>query len=590
MGAWWPITGLRKHMAHQTVADLLVQRLVDAGVKRIYGVVGDSLNPITDSVRRSKGALQWVHVRHEETAAFAAGAEAQLSERLAACAGSCGPGHVHLINGLYDAQRSLAPVFAIASHIPSHEIGTEFFQETHPERLFQECSHYCELVSNARQMPRMLQMAMQTSIGQGGVSVLALPGDIAGLDMPDKVESHAVVQDRPRVRPCDEDVERLAILLNSADRITIFGGFGCRHARKEVLELAAALNAPVGYAYRGKQFLEYENPFNVGMSGLLGFGAAYRAMHECDLLLLLGTDFPYSQFLPSGPKVVQVDIRVNHLGRRCKIDLGLWSDVGETIRAVLPRLKPKTSRSHLDGMLGHHRDAVEKLGVYVRHVGTRRPIHPEYVAATLDELADDDAVFTVDTGMCNVWHARYIRATPNRRMLASYLHGSMANALPQAIGAQLLYPDRQVISMSGDGGFAMLMGDVLTLLQYDLPIKIVLFNNSALGMVKLEMEVAGMPDWQTDLKNPNFAKMAEAIGFMGIRIEDPGDVREGLRRALAHRGPVLVDVVTDANALSMPPHVTFGQMEGFSLAMGKLVLSGHIDEVVDTIRANLRNI
>jgi pyruvate dehydrogenase (quinone) len=577
-------------MPHHTVADELVERLIRAGVKRMYGVVGDSLNPVTDAVRRRSDRIRWIHVRHEETGAFAAGAEAQLSEQLTVCAGSCGPGHVHLINGLYDAHRSLAPVVAIASHIPSHEIGTDFFQETHPERLFEECSHYCELVSNARQLPRMLQIAMQTSVGTGGVSVLALPGDIAGQDMPDGVESHAVVRDRPHVRPCDDDIERFAEMLNDADRVTIFAGFGCRHAHDDVVELAGALNAPVGFAYRGKQFLDYDNPFNVGMSGLLGFGAAYRAMHECDLLVLLGTDFPYEQFLPSKPKIAQVDIRVNHLGRRCKIDLGLWGDVGETIRAVSPRVKRKTSRSHLDSMLKEHRGAMEKLGVYVEHVGRHRPIHPEHVAATLDELAADDAVFTVDTGMCNVWHARYIRATRNRRMLASYLHGSMANALPQAIGAQLLYPDRQVISMSGDGGFAMLMGDILTVLQYDLPIKIVLFNNSALGMVKLEMEVAGMPDWQTDLKNPNFAKMAEAIGFMGVRVEDPADVRDALRSALDHRGPALIDVVTDANALSMPPHVNIGQMEGFSLAMGKLMLSGHVDEVVDTIRANLRHI
>jgi len=575
-------------MSQRTVAEELVAALAKAGVERLYGVVGDSLNPVTDAIRRS-GKLGWVHVRHEETAAFAAGAEAQLSGRLAACAGSCGPGNLHLINGLFDAHRSYAPVLAIAAQIPSSEIGTSYFQETHPDQLFRECSHYCELVSHPGQMPRTAQMAMQYAISRRGVSVIALPGDVAAMPMPSEVFSHGVVTSRPLVRPSDADVARLADLLNGARAVTLFCGSGCAGAHDEVIALSEKLAAPVGYAFRGKEWVAYDNPNEVGMSGLLGAGAAYQAMHECDVLVLLGTDFPYDEFMPTRPKVAQVDIQSEHLGRRSRLDVGLCGDVRETISAVLPRLERKGDRTFLERMLAHHRDARRKLGVYVRHVGTRRPIHPEHVAAELDELASEDAVFTVDTGMCAVWAARYLRATRNRRLLGSFNHGSMANALPQAIGAQLRYPGRQVISMSGDGGFAMLMGDFLTLTQYDLPVKVIVFDNGALGMVKLEMEVGGLPDWGTDLKNPNFAKMADAVGVLGVRIEDPADVRAGLQRALAHPGPALVDVVTDPNALSLPPHLTVKQASGFALAMAKLTLSGHIDEVVDTIEGNLRN-
>jgi len=576
-------------MARRTVAEELVDMLAKAGVERVYGVVGDSLNPVTDAIRRIR-KLAWVNVRHEEAGAFAAGAEAQLSGRLAACAGSCGPGNLHLINGLFDAHRSYAPVLAIAAQIPSAKVGTHYFQETHPDQLFRECSHYCELVSHPSQMPRTAQLAMQYAISKRGVSVIALPGDVAASAMPTDVSPHAVVTSRPVVRPSDADIAQLADLLNGARTVTLFCGSGCARAREQVIALAEALDAPVGYAFRGKEWVGYDNPNEVGMSGLLGAGAAYQAMHECDVLVLLGTDFPYGEFMPTGPKIAQVDIRSEHLGRRSRLDLGLCGDVGETISAVLPRLQRKGDRTFLDAMLTRHREARRKLGVYVRHVGTRRPIHPEYVAAVLDELAAEDAIFAVDTGMCAVWAARYLRATKERRLLGSFNHGSMANALPQAIGAQLLYPGRQVISMSGDGGFAMLMGDFLTLTQYDLPVKVVVFNNSALGMVKLEMEVAGLPHWGTDLKNPNFAKTAEAIGVLGVRIEDPAEVRAELERALAHPGPVLVDVVTDPNALSMPPHVTVKQAAGFALAMVKLTLSGHVDEVVDTIESNLRNI
>ena len=575
-------------MTHR-VADELVSRLVEAGVERIYGIVGDSLNPVTDAVRRN-GKLRWIHVRHEETAAFAAGAEAQLSGKLTACAGSCGPGNLHLINGLFDAHRSMAPVIAIASQIPSSEIGTGYFQETHPENLFQECSNYCELISNPKQVERVLHIAMQAAVGRGGVSVIVLPGDVAGMEMPASNNVRSVMDHRPIMRPCDNDLAQLAGMINSARKVTLFCGFGCAEAHDEVIALAEKVKAPVGFAYRGKGYVAYDNPFAVGMNGLLGYGAAYDAVHQCDLLLLLGTDFPYDQFLPSRPKIAQVDVRVDHLGRRSKLDLGLWGDVAETIRALLPQVNLKEDRSFLDGMLSTHRKAVEKLNVYVDHVSNRRPMHPEPVAAALNEIAASDAIFTADTGMCNVWSSHYIAPTKHRRMIASFTHGSVANALPQAIGAQFCYPGRQVVAMCGDGGLAMLMGDLLTVTQYDLPIKILVFNNGALGMVKLEMEVAGLPDWQTDLKNPDFAKVAESMGIRGIRIENPANLASGIKQALDHPGPALVDAITDPNAVSLPPHVTAEQIEGFALTMGKLVFSGHIDEVVETVEANLRQV
>jgi pyruvate dehydrogenase (quinone) len=420
--------------------------------------------------------------------------------------------------------------------------------------------------------------------------VIVLPGDVAGLQMPADGSPRSLVSQRPTTCPGERELARLSDLINSSKKVVLFCGIGCADAHDEVIALAEKLKAPVGHSYRGKPFVEYNNPFDVGMTGLLGFGAAYQAMHECDLLLLLGTDFPFDKFIPTKPKIAQVDIRVDNLGRRSKLDLGAWGDVGETIRALLPMVEPKSDRSFLDAMLDKHKEALRRLNVYVNHVGKRTPMHPEPVAAALSEIAADDAIFTADTGMCNVWSSRYIRATKDRRLIGSFTHGSMANALPQAIGAQLCYPGRQVIAIAGDGGLAMLMGDLLTLTQYDLPIKIVVFNNSALAMVKVEMEVAGLPDYQTDLKNPNFAKLAEAIGMMGVRIENPADVSSGLKKALEYSGPAMVDVVTDPNAVSLPSHITAEQVVGYGLTMGKLVLSGHIDEVVNTIETNIRHI
>ncbi|MFZ3473679.1 pyruvate dehydrogenase [Streptomyces sp. 4.24] len=577
-------------MAKQNVAEQFVDILVRAGVRRMYGVVGDSLNPVVDAIRRT-GGIEWIQVRHEETAAFAAGAEAQITGRLAACAGSCGPGNLHLINGLYDAHRSMAPVLALASHIPSSEIGLGYFQETHPDRLFTECSHYSELISNPLQMPRVLQSAVQHAIGRGGVSVVSLPGDIASLPAPEKTTEHALVTARPTVRPGDGEIEKLVRLIDEADKVTLFCGSGTAGAHAEVMEFAGRVKAPVGHALRGKEWIQYDNPYDVGMSGLLGYGAAYEATHECDLLILLGTDFPYNAFLPDDVKIVQVDIRPEHLGRRSKLDLAVWGDVRETLRALNTRVKAKTDRRFLDRMLKKHTDALEGVvKAYTRKVEKHTPIHPEYVAAVLDELADEDAVFTVDTGMCNVWAARYLSPNGKRRIIGSFSHGSMANALPQAIGAQFTDRGRQVVSMSGDGGFSMLMGDFLTLVQYDLPVKVVLFNNSSLGMVELEMLVSGLPSYGTTNKNPDFAAIARAAGAFGVRVEKPKQLTAALKDAFRHKGPALVDVVTDPNALSIPPRISAEMVTGFALSASKIVLDGGVGRMIQMARSNLRNV
>jgi pyruvate dehydrogenase (quinone) len=569
-----------------TVAVHIVEALAAAGVRRIYGVVGDSLNSIVDAVHHSTN-IQWIHVRHEEAGAFAASAEAQLTGTLAVCAGSCGPGNLHLINGLYDAHKTLAPVLAIASHIPSSEIGTGYFQETHPERLFQECSHFCELVSTEKQMPRLLQIAMQTAVSRGGVSVLVLPGDVATLKMTNESLEHRVFPTRPAVQPSPSDLCTLANLLNATDRITLFCGAGCAGAHREVLQLAKQIQAPIAYSFRGKEYLEHDNPYAAGMTGLLGTESGHYALEKADLLLMLGTDFPYTAWYPKKAKIVQVDIRPEHLGRRSKLDFGVVGDIRTTMDAILPLVKQKKNDKHLKACLEKHRETENLLSRHAEEKKTERPIHPEYVTAVLSELANHDTIFTVDTGMTAVWAARYLHMTENRRLIGSFNHGSMANAMPHAIGAQLAFPKRQVISLSGDGGFTMLMGDLLTLAQYELPIKLILYNNSTLGMVKLEMRVAGYQDFGVDVKNPNFAKLAEAVGIRGFHVEDPADLRASLKEALRHEGPVLVDVVTDPNVLAFPPKIDAKETMGYSLYLAKQTLDGRLFESLEELKGNL---
>ena len=473
------------------VADLITDILHATGVRRIYGVVGDSLNGLTDSLRRRRD-IDWVHVRHEEVAAFAAGAEAALTGELAVCAGSCGPGNLHLINGLYDCHRTRVPVLAIAAQIPSAEIGRNYFQETKPEELFRGCSDYCELVSHSSQLPGVLEAAIRTAIGRRGVAVVVIPGDVALQDYEAPFSAPAALAIRqPVVVPAADQLDALADLLNAGRRITLLCGRGCQGAHDQLLKLAATLQSPIVHALGGKEHVEWDNPYDVGMTGLIGFSSGYQAMMDCDTLLMLGTDFPYRQFYPKKAKIAQIDLRPENLGHRAPLQLALVGDVGATIEALLPRLEAKAASSHLAGSLANYRKAREGLDDLATGRPGRKPIHPQYLTRLLSEQASDDAVFTFDVGTVTIWAARYLKMNGRRRLLGSLSHGSMANALPQAIGAQAAYPGRQVISMSGDGGFAMLMGDFLTLTQQKLPVKVIVYNNGILGFVALEMKATG---------------------------------------------------------------------------------------------------
>ena len=567
------------------VADLLVDVLAQAGVRQIYGVSGDSLNGITDAIRAKK-TIQWIHVRHEETAAFAAGAEAHLTGELAVCAGSCGPGNLHLINGLYDCHRSRVPVLAIAAHIPSNEIGSGYFQETHPEHLFAQCSHYCELVSQPEQMPRVLEIAMQTAISRRGVAVVVIPGDIALKEAVEGPRVHFAYR-KPMVCPSDDELTELALVLNNSKKTTILGGAGCAGAHDELIALAGKLKAPIVHAMRGKEFIEYDNPFDVGMTGLLGFSSGYHAMMNCDVLLMIGTDFPYQQFFPKDATVVQIDLRGEQIGRRTKVDYGYIGDTKSTIRALLPKLDQNESDARLETSLEHYRKARKGLDELATGGHGKKPIHPQYLARVIDKLAAEDAVFSCDVGTPTVWTARYLTMNGKRRINGSFNHGSMANALPQAIGAQVAYPGRQVISLSGDGGIAMLMGDLLSLRQLQLPVKVIVFKNDSLAFVELEMKAAGIVDFGTDLINPSFAKMAEAAGLLGLTAEIPDQVEPMIAQALQHDGPALVEVVVSRQELSMPPTITLEQAKGFSLFMLKAVLSGRGEEIIDLAKINL---
>jgi len=568
------------------VADIFIETLVNAGVKRVYGVVGDSLNGLTEVIRKSKD-IEWLHVRHEEAAAFAAGAEAHLTGTIAVCAGSCGPGNLHLINGLFDCHRSRVPVLAIAAQIPSNEIGGGYFQETHPEHLFKDCSHFCELVSQPEQMPRVLGIAMRTAITKRGVAVIVIPGDVALRECSSPALSLGIHDCDPVIRPSDNELHKAAEILNKAGKVTILGGAGCEGAHEQLVATAELLKAPIVHALRGKEFIEYDNPYDVGMTGLLGFSSGYHAMMDCDVLLMLGTDFPYQQFYPKKARIIQVDRIGDQIGRRTPVELGLIGNVKDTLDALKPLIKNKTDHSYLDLCLGHYKHARKGLDDLAVGEPGRMRLHPQYVAKIIDELASEDAVFACDVGTPSVWAARYVRMNGKRRLLESFIHGSMANALPQAIGVQSAFPGRQVITLSGDGGLAMLLGDLLTLRQLKLPVKLVVFNNGSLGFVELEMKAAGLIDYGTELINPDFAKLAESADILGIRVEKPEELRPALIKALAHDGPALVDVLVNRQELSMPPTITREQALGFSLYMIRAVLSGRGDEVIDLARTNL---
>ena len=569
-----------------TIADVLVSTLETVGVERIYGIVGDSLNGITDSLNRKKN-MTWIHVRHEEAAAFAAGAEAQLTGKLAVCAGSCGPGNTHLINGLYDCQRSGAPVLAIAAHIPTAEIGGNYFQETHPNILFKECSHFCEMVSSPEQMPRLLNIAIQTALTKRGVAVLIISGDIALKEAVNIAPTKWPQVAQPLIMPNLDELKKMADLLNDSKKITIFCGHGCANAHEEVKMLCDRLKAPMVHTLRGKEYMEYDNPFDVGMTGLIGFASGYYAMEACDTLLLLGTTFPYRQFYPSHARIIQVDICGERLGVRTAIDLGVIGDVRATVQALLPLLNKNIDTAYLDQATKHYQKVRKGLDDLATGTPGKQLIHPQYLAKAISETATDDAVFLCDVGTPTIWAARYLKMNGKRRLLGSFNHGSMANALSQAIGVQATFPHRQVIAMCGDGGFTMLMGEIITAIQNKLPIKIIIFNNGALGFVELELMGAGMLSFGTDLNNPNFAEMAKAMGIHGIRIEDSADIYDGLKTALAHKGPALVDVVVNRTELAMPPTITAEQIKGFSLFMIKAIINGQGNQVIDLVKTNL---
>jgi pyruvate dehydrogenase (quinone) len=573
-------------MGKVTVADVIVETLAKLGVKRVYGVVGDSLNGITDSLRRKK-TIEWIHTRHEEVAALAAGAQAQLTGQLSVCAGSCGPGNLHLINGLFDCHRSHAPMLAIAAHIPTAEIGGDYFQETHPQILFKECSCFCELVSSPDQMPRMLGMAVQTALSKRGVAVLVIPGDIALKEAVVTVPSAWPRQPMPSVTPGKDELEKMAAILNGSKRITLLCGNGCAGAHKELLQLGDRLKSPMVHALRGKEYVEYDNPYDVGMTGFIGFASGYYAIEDCDTLLMLGTSFPYRQFYPSHAKIIQVDICGEVLGRRCSVDLGVVGDVQQTIQALLPLLNARENTSFLDKAVEHYKKSRKDLDDLAKATPGKPPIHPQYLAKLVSENAAADAIFTCDVGTPTVWAARYLQMNGKRRLLGSFNHGTMANALSQAIGAQATYRERQVIALCGDGGFSMLMGDFITLIQASLPVKVIIFNNGTLGFVELEMKAAGFLDFGTTLQNPNFADLAKSMGILGLRVEDPADLDEALHKIFTHSGPALLDVVTHRMELAIPPAITAEQVKGFSLYMTKAIMSGRGDEVLELIKTNL---
>ena len=569
------------------IADFLTATMAAAGVERIWGVTGDSLNAFNDSLYR-RGDIRFMHMRNEEAGAFAAGAEAAASGRLAVCAGSCGPGNLHLINGLFDCQRSRVPVLALASHIPSSEIGLSYFQETHPTELFRECSVFCEMLANPAQLPELVHRAIRAAVGMNGVAVLVVPGDVMTLDAPKGEVGAWPPLAVPAVVPDPAEIDALVARIDAAEAITLLCGAGCAGAHDEVVALAGALAAPVVHALRGKEHLEWDNPFDVGMTGLIGFSSGHHAMRECDLLICLGTGFPYRNFFPEGVPIVQVDRDPMALGRHANLAQAIVADVRETARALSARIGPGRSRGFLDHALEHYRETREDLDALAVARGEGEPLHPQFVMRTVDRLAKEDAVFTADVGTPTVWAARYLGMNGRRRLLGSFTHGSMANALPQALGVQGAFPDRQVVSLSGDGGLAMLMGELLTAVQMKLPIKVIVFDNASLGFVELEMKAEGYTPANVSLENPDFGAIAAGLGFAGFRVTTSEHLEPALREALAHPGPALVDVITTRQELIVPPEIKAAQVKGFSLYALRAVMSGRGDEVIDLAKTNRR--
>ncbi len=572
-------------MSNTSIAYFIADTLRQAGVERMWGVTGDSLNGISDSLRKI-GSIEWLGTRHEEVAAFAAGAESHISGKLSVCAGSCGPGNMHLINGLYDCHRNKVPVLAIAAHIPSSEIGTNYFQETHPQELFKECSVFCELVSNPEQMPYLLETAMRQAILHNDVAVLVLPGDIALKPVPEGVKPKWNVPKPAFYTPEQNDLDELAKALNSSRKVTLLCGAGTKGAHDEVVELARKLKAPIVHALRGKEYLEYDNPYDVGMTGLIGFASGYYAMREADTLLVIGTSFPYRAFYPEKAKIFQIDNNPASLGRHVQIDLGILGDTKSTLNGLLPLISEDRSAKHLESCLKNYKDARKGLDDLANGKTSHNLIHPQYLASLISEQASEDAVFTCDVGTPTVWAARYLHMNGQRRLIGSFNHGSMANAMSQAMGAQAIDRNRQVVAMCGDGGFSMLMGDLLSLKQLNLPVKIVVFNNRSLGFVAMEMKAGGYLSEDTDLENPNFAEIAEACGVKGLHVAEPDALPGAISEALNYPGPVVLSVDTAKQELAMPPQIKMEHAKGFSMYMMKAIINGRGDEIVELSKTN----
>ena len=564
------------------VADVIIETLQSAGAQHCWGVPGDTLNHVTDAIRRSE--IEWVHVRHEEVAGFAAGAEAMLTDRLTLCAGSCGPGSLHFINGLYEAHRNRSPVVLIASQITRDELGFDFPQEVDFKPIYDTCSVFCQEVRTPAQARRVAAMAAQAALSKRGVAVIILPVDVSMAEAPDEPD-FAIHRAQPMIRPNDAELERIAEVLNSGKKIAIYGGSGCQGAHDQIVALAEKLKAPFAHTSRAKDFVEYDNPYNVGMTGVFGMESGYHAVMECDTLLLLGCDFAWRQFYPSHARIVQIDIDPTHLGRRHPVEVGVVGDIKETIDALLPRLNVFTERRFLDDCVKRFEKTQTHLNERAK-VGRGGAIHPQYLTALIDKYADDDAIFTADGGSPMVWVLRHTRATGRRRTVVSLTHGTMANAMPQALGAKKAFPDRQVISLSGDGGFTMLMGDLITAVQENIAIKIAVFNNGSLGFVELEQKVEGLLDAYTDLKNPNFAMVAEVMGIYGRRVESANALEDAVKAWLAHPGPALLDVTTDRMELVMPPTVKASQVFGTALYSAKAIIGGRGKDVISLVKDN----
>jgi pyruvate dehydrogenase (quinone) len=569
-------------MTRRKVADIIVETLQSAGVKHCYGVVGDTLNHVTDAIRRSE--IEWVHVRHEEAGALAAGAEAFMTGRLTACAGSCGPGSLHFINGIFEANRNRAPVVLIASQAASNELGIDFPQEVEFKPIYQGCSVFCEMLHNPTEAKRMATLAAQAALTKRGVAVLIVPGDVSAIEV-DEGPAYTVHVPTPVTRPSDAELDRIAALLNKGGRVAVYAGAGCEHAHDQIVRFCEVMKAPMVHTSRAKDFLEHDNPYNIGMTGLFGSKAGFQAIMDCDTLMLLGCDFAWRQFYPERARVIQVDLDSTHLGRRHPVDIGVVGDVGATLDALQGRLQNQQDHSFLDSSLAEYDKAMKDL-LHQERAGERGLIHPQQLTHLLDKYADPDAIFTADGGNPMVWLLRHIRMNGRRRSLTSLLHGTMANAMPQALGIKKALPDRQVISLSGDGGLPMLLGDLLTAIQENIPIKIVVYNNGTLGFVELEMKVEGMLDAFTDLKNPDFSKLAEAIGFQGWRVEKNGELEDAVNAFLAHPGPALLDVRVNRMELVMPPHVEVGQVAGMALYSAKAVLTGRSRDVAELLESN----